>query len=156
MPAASPATPSRSAFLLAHHHPEDYRRCFAIRGRHVCARCISLYPVLVTVLASQIAFKAASTRPWELWVVVGLTLPAFVDWARGRFDPRTGSNWVRMTTGVLIGVALSRMVYLNMVRPANTQSVVYFLSLGILTMVVETIARPYRLKVRLAQRDGDS
>lgn len=39
---------------LSHHWPDDYDRCAVVGGRHVCRRCLFMYPValVVAVLAS--------------------------------------------------------------------------------------------------------
>jgi uncharacterized membrane protein len=136
-------------FLLAHHYPEDYSRCYRIAGRKICARCLGLYPLLVLTLAFQIGMRTRAAYEWEPWLVAALTLPAVIDWARGRFDPATGINPFRTFTGVLLGIALGRTVYLNMVRPGNKLSVVHFAGLATVALVVEVVARPHRLKRRL-------
>ena len=30
---------------LSHHWPSDYDRCAVVAGRHVCRRCLVLYPL---------------------------------------------------------------------------------------------------------------
>ncbi len=145
---------STAAFLLAHHYPEDYGRCYAIGGRRICARCIGLYPVLLAVLASELALRMTAVQPWEPFAIGVLTLPALADWARGRFDPSSGTNPVRTLTGVLLGIALARTVYLNMVAPANWLSVAHFAALAVAAVVVEVLARPHRLKRRSAAEEG--
>ena len=50
-------------------------------------------------------------------MVLGLTLPALVDWAVGRFRPAGGSNAVRTLTGVLLGVALGRSLFVHLQKP---------------------------------------
>ena len=50
-------------------------------------------------------------------MVLALTLPALVDWAVGRFRPAAGSNAVRTLTGVLLGLALGRSLYMHVQRP---------------------------------------
>jgi hypothetical protein len=50
-------------------------------------------------------------------VVLALTVPALLDWAVGRFRPASGSNAVRTVTGVLLGVALGRSLYVHVQKP---------------------------------------
>ena len=92
-------------YLLSHHEPADYDRCYAVpvRGRRVrlCARCTGIYPgVALGVAFAFLAAPAASTA-----LVVAAVLPVFalVDWARTAFTGASGSNPVRTATGALLG-----------------------------------------------------
>ncbi|MFC7132979.1 MULTISPECIES: DUF2085 domain-containing protein [Salinibaculum] len=91
-------------FLLSHHLPEDYDRCYApvIRGRtvRVCARCAGIYP---GILAGVWAIFAAPALPSHLLLVAVLPAPALVDWSLSAFTSREGSNPGRTATGVLLG-----------------------------------------------------
>ncbi len=104
-------------FWLSHHHPEEYNRTYVLGGVRVCARCLGTYPVLLAVLVGLIAVRAPLAWRWDVPVVLGLTLPALVDWAVGRFRPASGSNAVRTLTGVLLGVALGRSLSVHMQKP---------------------------------------
>jgi uncharacterized membrane protein len=104
-------------FWLSHHHPEEYNRTYVLGGVRVCARCLGTYPVLLAVMVGLIAVRAPLEWPWDVPVVLGLTLPALVDWAVGRFRPASGSNAVRTLTGVLLGVALGRSLSVHMLKP---------------------------------------
>lgn len=63
---------------LSHHWPSDYHRCVVVAGRHVCRRCLVLYPM---ALAAAVLAAAGATWPdrldvWLLWL---LPLPAVVE-----------------------------------------------------------------------------
>lgn len=62
---------------LSHHFPEDYDRCVAIGERHVCRRCLVLYPLAFAVMALSMV------GPWpgslDGWLLVLLPLPALVE-----------------------------------------------------------------------------
>lgn len=62
---------------LSHHFPEDYDRCVVIGDRHVCRRCLVLYPLAFAVMA------LSSLGPWpgalDGWLLVLLPLPALVE-----------------------------------------------------------------------------
>jgi hypothetical protein len=73
-------------------------------------------------------------------------LPALLDWARGRFNPRSGSNGLRFLTGVLLGVSLSRTLYLHLLSPGHPLAMAQFASLALAALVVEVISRPCRLR----------
>jgi hypothetical protein len=55
---------------LSHHWPDGYDRCAVIAGRHVCRRCLVLYPVaLVTGIATSIGgWWPHGLDPWVLWL----------------------------------------------------------------------------------------
>lgn len=104
-------------FWLSHHHPEEWNRTYALGGLRVCARCLGTYPVMFAVIAAQFALRVPLA--WEhdgLWSI-GLLLPALGDWAYGRFRPQAGSNALRTATGVLLGLALARTLYIHIQRP---------------------------------------
>ena len=57
-----------SPMWLAPHHPDQYDRCVTVGDRHVCRRCLVLYPVaalsaLVILLTVPFALAAAVCRP---------------------------------------------------------------------------------------------
>ncbi len=83
----------------------------------MCARCLGTYPVLLAVLLGLFAVRAPLAWEGDLPLVLGLTLPALLDWAVGRFRPAGGSNAVRTLTGVLLGVALGRSLHVHVQRP---------------------------------------
>jgi uncharacterized membrane protein len=104
-------------FWLSHHHEEEYNRTYLLGGVRVCARCLGTYPVLLAVMVALFKLRAPLTWQWDVPVVLGLTVPALVDWAVGRFRPASGSNAVRTLTGVLLGVALGRSLFIHVQKP---------------------------------------
>ena len=95
-------------FWLSHHREDEYNRTYVLGGVRVCARCLGTYPVLLACMSALFALRAPLQWKWDVPVVLGLTLPALVDWSLGRFRPASGSNPVRTGTGVLLGLALGR------------------------------------------------
>lgn len=93
-------------FLLSHHEPADWDRCYAptLRGRRVrlCARCLGVYPGIAVGL-----FATAAALPLLTGAiaVTALPLPALLDWTTTTFTPRRGSNSVRTVTGAALGYA---------------------------------------------------
>ncbi len=106
-------------FWLSHHHDDELHRTYALGGARVCARCLGVYPVMFAGIALQIAQRAPLQWPgsWDVVVAIGLLLPALIDWAVGRFRPHWGSNAVRTVTGVLLGIALARTLYVHLRDP---------------------------------------
>ncbi|WP_224245654.1 DUF2085 domain-containing protein [Hyalangium gracile] len=104
-------------FWLSHHREDEYNRTYVLGGVRVCARCLGTYPVLLAGFFALFALRAPLEWKWDVPVVLGLTLPALGDWALGRFRPRGGTNLVRTGTGVLLGLALARSLYIHVQRP---------------------------------------
>jgi uncharacterized membrane protein len=104
-------------FWLSHHREDEYNRTYVLGGVRVCARCLGTYPVLFAVLVGLFALRAPLQWKWDVPGVLALTLPALVDWALGRFRPARGSNPVRTLTGVMLGIALGRSLFVHLQRP---------------------------------------
>ncbi len=114
-----PTLPPEDApvFWLSHHHPDEYNRTYLFGGVRVCARCLGTYPVMLGALVALFALRAPLQWRLDVPVVLGLTVPALADWAWGRFRPAAGSNAVRTLTGVLLGLALGRSLYVHLQQP---------------------------------------
>jgi uncharacterized membrane protein len=104
-------------FWLSHHHADELDRCWKIFGVHVCARCLGTYPVLFALIAVQFKLKAPLESPLDVPLSVALIAPAVADWAYGRFFPHRFSNAWRTATGILLGLGLSRSLYIHLQRP---------------------------------------
>lgn len=136
--------PGALGFLLAHHWPGQLDRCYQtwLGGRPVwfCARCVGLYPALFAVLAAQLVVRIP-VGWWDLPWLYLLAVPAVVDWTLQRLGVRTSGNGVRTFTGVLLGVALGRSIFLNMIEPANLLVVIQLAGLAAVVMLVELSVR---------------
>lgn len=104
-------------YLLSHHDPADYDRCYApvVFGRRVrlCARCSGVYPGIAAGLAAVLAGPPAGAT---VAVVATLPLPALLDWARTAFTTHRGSNPVRTATGAMLGYAYGVGLILLLLR----------------------------------------
>lgn len=63
---------ARRAMWLAHHWPEHYDRCAMIAGRHVCRRCLWLYPLTLAVAVAGhggLLLWPRSFDPAAIWLV---------------------------------------------------------------------------------------
>ena len=63
---------------LAHHYPEDYDRCVVVGRRHVCRRCLALYPVALAVMVVSVAGLHWPSS-WDAWLLVLLPIPAVIE-----------------------------------------------------------------------------
>lgn len=70
---------AKRSMWLSHHWPEEYHRCAVIGGRHVCRRCLVLYPIALAVLFASLA----GFQPWpsrlDVWFIWLLCIPATID-----------------------------------------------------------------------------
>lgn len=119
-------------FWLSHHHDEERNRTFSIGGVAVCARCLATYPTVAAVIAVQFIQRAPLSAPWDVLAGAGLLIPALADWSYGRFRPRAGSNFIRVLTGVMLGAALGRSLYIHLQTPFPT---VLLVQLGLSLLV---------------------
>ncbi len=104
-------------FLLSHHHPDEFNRCYRVGPVHLCARCLGTYPVMFLAIALQAFRRAPLDFPGQTLAVLAVTAPALLDWAYGQFHPQAGTNFRRTFTGVLLGLALGRSLYVHLVSP---------------------------------------
>jgi uncharacterized membrane protein len=63
---------------LAHNWPGQYGRCVVVGRRHICRRCLALYPVALVVVALGLAGVRWPERHdgWLIWLLV---VPATVE-----------------------------------------------------------------------------
>lgn len=104
-------------FWLSHHPAEELDRAWKIGGVHVCARCLGTYPILFAAIAAQFKLGAPLTHPLDIPLALGFLAPALLDWAYGRFRPHAFNNSWRTFTGVLLGLALGRTLFIHLQRP---------------------------------------
>ena len=63
---------------LSHHWPDEYDRCVVVGGRHVCRRCLVLYPLslVAALFVAHVASWPERLDPWFLWL---LPLPSVLE-----------------------------------------------------------------------------
>jgi hypothetical protein len=93
--------------------PEDYDRCVVVGRRHVCRRCLVLYPVALATMVVVLAGRWEAS-PVVAWALVLLPLPAVADFVvehlgRAAPSPRRLVA-VTLPLGVGLGAGLSRYV----------------------------------------------
>ncbi|MDF1564934.1 MAG: DUF2085 domain-containing protein [Deltaproteobacteria bacterium] len=105
-------------FLLSHQHPEHLDRCIRIGGVPFCSRCLGLYPTLALGLLGLFllggVFPAGEEEGSYLTL---LCLPALLDWSYSLFHPRPEGKLRRLLTGVLLGLGLSRTLWIHFQAP---------------------------------------
>jgi len=111
MAAPTAVRPARTSRWLAHHGPDHLERCTVVAGRHVCRRCLFLYPaaLLTAVLVAALAPGTPGTIAVALmWL---LPVPAVVDWTLEhlglvRWSPRRQVA-VTLVAAPALGIALA-------------------------------------------------
>jgi uncharacterized membrane protein len=84
-----------------------------------------LYPILILLLILQ--FYIPFPKKYEDIILFILPLPAIIDWSIGFIWGVRGYNLIRTITGFLLGVSLSRLLYLHIKSPFNKTSLKGFL-----------------------------
>lgn len=63
---------------LSHHFPDDYDRCALVGQKHVCRRCLALYPVAFAIVVLAMA-GLAWPDSWDTWILVLLPVPGVIE-----------------------------------------------------------------------------
>lgn len=92
----------------AHHWPDEYDRCVVIAGRHVCRRCLTLYPAAIVVAVLSLAGVVLWPRELDLWLIWGLCLPATADFVLEQLGVIRYSARRQVVTTALLAPALGR------------------------------------------------
>ncbi len=97
---------ARKQLWLTHHWPNEYERCVTVGGRHVCRRCLVLYPVALAVLFLSASGFHLWPESLDVWVIWLSCLPATADFmAEKLFDtPYNPRRQVLVTAMVALGV----------------------------------------------------
>lgn len=95
---------------LAHHWPQDYDRCVVVGGRHVCRRCLVLYPVALAVMLAVLAGVVPSGP--AVVALVLLPVPAVAEFVAEhlglvRYSPRRQVA-VTVPLAVALGIGFAR------------------------------------------------
>ncbi len=102
---------SDTPLLLSHHHPDQYDRCVRLGQRHICRRCLVLYPIALVALVVS-ASALGSDHVIDPIILVLLPLPAVVEWwlehlHRVRYSPARQVA-VTIPLAIALGRALAR------------------------------------------------
>lgn len=92
----------------AHHWPDEYDRCVVIAGRHVCRRCLILYPAAIAVAVLSLAGVVLWPRSLDLWFIWGLCLPATADFVLEQLGVIRYSARRQIIATALLAPALGR------------------------------------------------
>ena len=71
---------ARREMWLAHHWPDHYERCAVIAGRHVCRRCLILYPLTIAVALAAVAGVLLWPRRFDPELIWLLSIPGTLEY----------------------------------------------------------------------------
>ena len=96
---------------LSHHQPAEYDRCVVIRGRHVCHRCLLIWPVVYVVMFAALAgIRWPRALDWPLLIL--LPVPAAVEFVLEHFHQipynRSLQTKVTIPMAIALGVGFER------------------------------------------------
>ncbi len=98
----------RRSMWRTHHWPDEYDRCAVVRGRHVCRRCLTLYPIAIVVMVLSLV----GVPPWperlDVWFVWGLCIPTTLDFMAEKLAGVPYSPKRQVVVTALVAVALGR------------------------------------------------
>jgi len=102
------AEASGRAMWRTHHHPNQYDRCVTINGRHVCRRCITLYPTSLLVAVISLAGTVLWPERYDLWLIWGLSVPATIEFVLEQIGILRYSPRRQILVTFLVALALGR------------------------------------------------
>jgi len=101
---------ARRVMWRTHHHSDQYDRCVVIGGRHVCRRCLTLYPTSLVVAALSLIGVTLWPAQYDLWLIWGLCIPASIEFVLEQIGVVRYSARRQIWVTVLVALALGRGV----------------------------------------------
>lgn len=99
-----------TSMWLSHHWPARYDRCATIAGRHVCRRCLVLYPVAITV-AVLAGFGVRWPDSWDIWVFWLLPIPGVVEFCLDSLGVIRHRPWRQVIVSALLALAYGKILW---------------------------------------------
>ena len=99
---------------LSHHQAEEYDRCVVIRGRHVCHRCLLIWPLTYLVM-----FLALAGLRWPRYMdapfLILLPVPAAIEFVLEHFHQiaYNRSLQIQVTIPMAVGLGVGFERYLR-------------------------------------------
>ncbi len=123
-----------SKYVLSHHLPEDYYKCYSLRFKnkriYFCSRCLGVY--IGICLGLTIFLLGLGGRIDYYFLVTSLPLFALFDWTLTNKRIYRSNNLIRSTSGICLGIAYS----LGLMLLITSFPDYYVLLVGLLYMVV--------------------
>jgi hypothetical protein len=108
MAARREADAARRGFWLAHHWADQHERCSVIGGRRVCRRCLTLYPLAITVAVASLAGLTPWPERLDPWAIYAICLPGTVEFVAEQLGRLRYSARRQVAVTVLVAIGLGR------------------------------------------------
>jgi len=104
--------------FFSHHAPEQHDHCVFVGRLPLCARCLSIYPLMIVVLVAQLAGRIdlAWTDPW---LVILFPLPTVIEFLLEHTGRIRATNTLRIALGLPLGVAMGRLFARYLLDPVD-------------------------------------
>jgi len=123
-------------YLLSHHLPKDYDRCFLIKIKNknyrICARCSGWY-LSFLMFWILLLFNVNFLLNYKFIILYFFPIPAILDWILHQFRIFKGTNVLRFLTGILIGLTFAMLLYTFIKNPFDIHF--WFVSIIYVTLV---------------------
>ena len=107
-------------YLLSHHLPQDYDRCFLIKvgnkSYRICARCIGWY-LSFLIFWLLLLFNIDFLLNYKIIILYFFPIPAIFDWSLHKLRNLKGTNILRVLSGILIGLTFAMLLYSFVTNP---------------------------------------
>ncbi|MBS1848777.1 MAG: hypothetical protein JST73_10910 [Actinobacteria bacterium] len=99
-----------TTLFLSHHWPARYDRCAIVAGRHVCRRCLVLYPVAIGV-ALLAGFGIRWPDSWDVWMFWLLPIPGVVEFSLDALGLIRHRPWRQVVVSAMLAVAYGKILW---------------------------------------------
>jgi hypothetical protein len=87
-----------------HHWANEHERCAVVAGRHVCRRCLTLYPIAIAIMVAALA----GVHPWperlDVWFIWLLCIPATAEFVAEKLFHVAYSGRRQIAVTALVGL----------------------------------------------------
>jgi len=91
---------------LSHHFPEQYDRCVVVGERHICRRCLALYPLAFVVMVLSLVGPWPAS--WDGWILVLLPIPSVTEFVLEHFGLIRYQSLRQVLLTIPLAMALGR------------------------------------------------
>lgn len=102
----------RWSMLISHHPPSEYDHTFALKNLRICARCLGICAGIVAVFLLRARINYIN----QFLLIIASAIspfPAIADFLAHEIGHWRSSNFIRLTTGTILGLAIG--IYANLI-----------------------------------------
>lgn len=125
-----------SKYVLSHHLPKDYDRCFVVGKTHLCSRCSGIF---AGILFGALLYHFSILNQYYFYFIAFFPVFMLIDWFLTKKQKFKSTNMIRAGTGFLCGQAY----YLGVVLFINNFPNIPILVIGVVYAILGLIALVY-------------